>query len=73
MTEISNEQIAETKASLGIKSGDKVIITVGSEYKFKKAYGLDFIYCVDKIMSRTKDVVFLAVGPSKKNKSYNFV
>jgi hypothetical protein len=61
---------AETRRHLGFVPENKVIVTIGSSYKFKPFAGLDFIATIRKIMTQNDRAVFLIIGPSAKEKEW---
>jgi hypothetical protein len=58
------DKVSETREALGFSSDDKIILTIGSSYKFEPFAGLDFIATIEKILIKNERAVFLIIGPS---------
>ena len=66
--EKDNSKKNEIKKKLGIRLDAKVILSIGSEYKYS---GLDFINYIENVLSITdKNVIFIIIGPSINNISW---
>lgn len=58
---------AEFKKELGLGNTDTLILTIGSDYKYSKVLGYDFIGTVGSIIDRYTNAYLIAIGPSPKN------
>lgn len=58
------DKVSETRKALGFSPDDKIILTIGSSYKFEPFAGLDFIATIEKILIKNERAVFLIIGPS---------
>jgi len=62
------EENTITKKDLGFSKNSKVIITIASSYKYRPIDGIDFVKTAKRILEKDKDIVIIAIGPSKKEK-----
>lgn len=58
------------KKELGFSKDDKVILTMAAGYKYKPFENYDFTNVISQILSKNKDTVFLAIGPSLDEKCW---
>ena len=64
------ETVRGKRDYLGLSADDKVILTIGSSYKFEPFAGLDFIEAIEQILIKNKKAVFLIIGPSPEEKRW---
>lgn len=64
------KKVFEIRQSLELAADDKIILTIGSSYKFESFGGMDFIATIEKVLIQNKDAVFLIIGPSADEKKW---
>lgn len=63
---VSNEKKVFIKRKIGFSDDSKIILSIGTEYKYS---GIDFINYVDNVLKKTpNNVIFVIIGPNLKDK-----
>lgn len=55
---------AEARKSLNIKNNEKIIVTAGSDFKYRKICKDNMLDLIDKILSKNIDTKLIAIGPN---------
>lgn len=64
------DDISKIKSDLGFNLQSKVIITMASSYKYKSFGNYNFIKTISEVLSKNKQLCFLAIGLNNKEKGW---
>lgn len=65
------DQIAKIKLGLGFAASAKIILTIAASWKFKPFGKYNFVEMAFELVSKNKDIVVLAIGPSKNEELWD--
>ena len=65
------DQIAKIKLGLGFAASAKIILTIAASWKFKPFGKYNFVEMAFELVSKNKDIVVLAIGPSRNEELWD--